>query len=236
MQAVIESNKKWNVAINANEMCDIIKKAIKNKKPVIYYGLFQSIEKNPNTLIQKIKLNENNISFQFFTLKDDEVIKKIEETIASSKQSRENLTYYRWSISDQEKSGTFLDLSLVLSLVLEKMKLYVYFQILIENDLYIIDYSTFKELYKMMNEKSINYIFTKKVKIKSCNPPLNFNSENVLDTSFWLPFEILVENKENNKTLSYILTGYTFIKCSNNEVIEEKKRGMFFTDIQKLFL
>ena len=43
MQAVIESNKKWNVAINANEMCDIIKKAIKNKKQVIYYGLFQSI-------------------------------------------------------------------------------------------------------------------------------------------------------------------------------------------------
>ena len=116
------------------------------------------------------------------------------------------------------------------------MKLYVYFQILIENDLYIIDYSTFKELYKMMNEKSINYIFTKKIKIKSSNPPLNFNSENALDTSFWLPFQILVENKENNKTLSYILKGYTFIKCSNNEVIEEKKVGMFFTDIRKLFL
>ena len=233
MQAVIESNKKWNVAINANEMCDIIKKAIKNKKPVIYYGLFQSIEKNPNTLIQKIKLNENNISFQFFTLKDDEVIKKIEETIASSKQSRENLTYYRWSISDQEKSGTFLDLSLVLSLVLEKMKLYVYFQILIENDLYIIYYSTFKELYKMMNKKSINYIFNEKTtEIKNCNPPLNFNSKNVLNTSFRLPFKILVENNENNKILSYILAGYTSIKCSNNKFI--KMGATVFMTIQKV--
>ena len=233
MQAVIESNKKWNVAINANEMCDIIKKAIKNKKPVIYYGLFQSIEKNPNTLIQKIKLNENNISFQFFTLKDDEVIKKIEETIASSKQSRENLTYYRWSISDQEKSGTFLDLSLVLSLVLEKMKLYVYFQILIENDLYIINYSTFEELYKMMNKKSINYIFNEKTtEIKNCNPPLNFNSKNVLNTSFRLPFKILVENNENNKILSYILAGYTSIKCSNNKFI--KVGATVFMTIQKV--
>ena len=126
---------------------------------------------------------------------------------------------------------------LITMLISKKIESYVYFQILIEDNLYIIYYSTFEKLYKMMNEKSINYIFSEKTyQIKSCNPPLNFNSENVLDTSFWLPFEILVENKENNKTLSYILTGYTFIKCSNNEVIEEKKRGMFFTDIQKLFL
>ena len=256
MQAVITDDKKSSTLIDVNEMYNIIKKAIENEKPLYYHRSFSCFSRekaieneklmyyhgllvSENDLykyIKKIKLNENEFYFPYLTLKDDEVIKKIEETISSSKQSKENLFYNIWSISDQEKNDAFIDLSLVLSLVFEEMKLYVYFQILIENDLYIIDYSTFKELYKMMNEKSINYIFTKKVKIKSCNPPLNFNSENVLDTSFWLPFEILVENKENNKTLSYILTGYTFIKCSNNEVIEEKKRGMFFTDIQKLFL
>ena len=81
-----------------------------------------------------------------------------------------------------------------------------------------------------MNEKSINYIFNEKTfKIESCNPPLNFNSENALDTSFWLPFEIFIKTKENNK---YILTGYIHITCSNNEVI--KITGGCINIIQKI--
>ena len=82
----------------------------------------------------------------------------------------------------------------------------------------------------MMNEKSINYIFNGKIsQIESCNPPLNFNSKNALNTSFWLPFQILVKNKENNK---YILTDYIHITCSNNEVI--KITGGCINIIQKI--
>ena len=253
MQAVITDDEKSSTLIDVNEMYNIIKKAIENEKPLYYHRSFSCFSRekaieneklmyyhgllvSENDLykyIKKIKLNENEFYFPYLTLKDDEVIKKIEETISSSKQSKENLFYNIWSISDQEKNDAFIDLSLVLSLVFEEMKLYVYFQILIENDLYIIYYSTFKELYKMMNKKSINYIFNEKTtEIKNCNPPLNFNSKNVLNTSFRLPFKILVENNENNKILSYILAGYTSIKCSNNKFI--KVGATVFMTIQKV--
>ena len=240
MQAVITDDEKSSTLIDVNEMYNIIKKAIENEEEIFYVGSFISEEdldriyvgsfiskEDFDRSIQKIKLNENNISFQFFTLEDDEVIKKIEEIIASSKESKKSSSYKAWYISDQEKNDKFFDLWLLIG---KKIKSYVYFQILIEDNLYIIYYSTFEKLYKMMNEKSINYIFSEKTyQIKSCNPPLNFNSESALDSSFLLPFQILVETKENNK---YILTGYVHITCSNNEVI--KITGCCIVIIQKI--
>ena len=206
MQAVITDDKKSNAVINANEMWDIIKEAIKNKKVILYRGSFQSIEKNSNTFIQRIKLSKNKLIFQYITLEDDEVTRKIEEIIASSKESKKSSPFKAWYVSDQEKDDKFVDLWLLIS---KKIKSYIYFQILIQDNLYIIHYSTFKKLYKMMNEKSINYIFNFQTsKIESCNPPLNFNSQNALDTSFYMPFEILAKNKENDK---YILTGFIHI-------------------------
>ena len=101
MQAVITDDEKSSTLIDVNEMYNIIKKAIKNEKEIFYVGSFISEEdldriyvgsfiskEDFDRSIQKIKLNENNISFQFFTLEDDEVIKKIEEIIASSKESK----------------------------------------------------------------------------------------------------------------------------------------------------
>ena len=218
MQAVITDDKKSNAVINANEMWDIIKEAIKNKKVILYRGSFQSIEKNSNTFIQRIKLSKNKLIFQYITLEDDEVTRKIEEIIASSKESKKSSPFKAWYVSDQEKDDKFVDLWLLIS---KKIKSYIYFQILIQDNLYIIHYSTFKKLYKMMNEKSINYIFNFQTsKIESCNPPLNFNSQNALDTSFYIPFDLLIEEEVRDKKLEYILTGYCYVRCSNNEVIE----------------
>ena len=228
MQAVITDDEKSSTLIDVNEMYNIIKKAIENEEEIFYVGSFISEEdldriyvgsfiskEDFDRSIKKITSNKNNTPFQFFILEDDEVIKKIEETIASSKESKKNSPYKAWYISDQEKDDKFDDLWLLIS---KKIESYVYFQILIEDNLYIIYYSTFEKLYKMMNEKSINYIFNFQTsKIESRNPPLNFNSENALDTSFWLPFHILLKNKENNK---YILIGFIHITCSNNEVIK----------------
>ena len=231
MQAVITDDEKSSTLIDVNEMYNIIKKAIKNEKEIFYVGSFISEEdldriyvgsfiskEDFDRSIQKIKLNENNISFQFFTLEDDEVIKKIEEIIASSKESKKSSPFKAWYVSDQEKDDKFVDLWLLIS---KKIKSYIYFQILIQDNLYIIHYSTFKKLYKMMNEKSINYIFNFQTsKIESCNPPLNFNSQNALDTSFYIPFDLLIEEEVRDKKLEYILTGYCYVRCSNNEVIE----------------
>ena len=72
-----------------------------------------------------------------------------------------------------------------------------------------------------MNKKSINYIFNfQTLKIESCNPPLNFNSQNALDTSFYMPFDLLIEEEVRDKKLAYLLRGYCYVRCSNNEVIE----------------
>ena len=217
-----------NTSINANEMFNIIKEAIKNKKPVYYRGLFVSKEDSHGP-IQKMTLNKNNMSFRFFYLKDDEITKKIEETVAPLKLSKESSSSDKiWHLFEQEKKYAFDDLWLLIKNKILKEKSFAV-QILIENDLYIINFNIFKELYKIMNEKSINYIFNDEIcQIEDYNSLLNLNGKSTFDTSFMLlHFPIIVEKKEKDKKLEYLLIVFTSIDCSNKRVIEINDSTIF---------
>ena len=214
MQAVTINNK-----IYSNEMYNIIKEAIKNKKSVYYNGLFIS-EKSLNLSVKNIKLNNNNLTFQYLTLKNDEIIKKIKEITLSSKESTTNKYYKVWYYDEQEKENVFDDLWIFIMNKLEEIEIdEIYFQILIENDLYIMNSDIFQELYRIMNEKSINYRFNSiTTQIESYNSSLNLNNNDTLNTSFYVPFQILVEEKD--KKLEYLLVGCIYIKCLKNKVFE----------------